>query len=188
MNAIKLLKNDHHTVDQLFKKYVATSALGRKEEIAQKIIEELSVHASIEERYVYKPASERSPTLAQQVLENVEEHDLVKTTLLHLEALLTLPGSADRREQKMDAVVKVLSELVRNHVEEEQDVFFPELQRVMSVAELEAIGLVLVQAKATAPRFPRLPHPISALARVVDRIVEFAREMLGTATGAMRGI
>ena len=88
----------------------------------------------------------------------------------------------------MDAVVNVLAELVRTHVQKEQDVFFPELHRVMSNAELEAIGLVLAQAKATAPRFPRLPHPLSAIARIVDRIVEFAREMLGTATGAMRGI
>jgi hemerythrin-like domain-containing protein len=188
MNAIKLLKNDHHTVDQLFKKYVATVALSKKEEIAQKIIEELSVHASIEERYVYKPASERSPTLARQVLESVEEHDLVKTTLLHLEGLLALPASADRREPRMDAVVNVLAELVRSHVQDEQEVFFPELQRVMSAAELEAIGLVLVQAKATAPRFPRLPHPISAIARLVDRAVELARDVLGTATQAMRGI
>ena len=88
----------------------------------------------------------------------------------------------------MDAVVNVLSELVRNHVQEEQEIFFPELQRVMSVAELEAIGLVLVQAKTTAPRFPRLPHPVSALARIVDRVVEYAREKLGTASGAIRGI
>jgi hemerythrin superfamily protein len=188
MNAIKLLKNDHHTVDVLFKKYVGTLAIDKKEEIAQKIIEELSVHASVEERYVYKPASERSPVLSKQVLENFEEHDLMKTTLLHLEGLVALPSSSANREQRMDAVVNVLSELVRSHVKDEEEVFFPELQRVMSTAELEAIGLVLVQAKATAPRFPRLPHPVSAFARVVDRLLEFAREKLGTAGGAMRGI
>ena len=188
MNAIKLLKADHHTVDQLFKKYVASGTIAKKEEFAQKLIEELSVHASIEERYVYKPASERTPVLGKQVLENTEEHDLIKITLLHLEGLLALPALAERREVKLDAVLNVLADLVRRHFEHEEQHFFPELQRVMSAAELEAIGLVLVQARTTAPRFPRLPHPVSAIARTIDRLIELAREMVGTATGALRGI
>ena len=188
MNAIKLLTNDHHTADQLFRKYVAATALERKEHLASKIIEELSVHASIEERYVYKPASERSPVLASMVLESLEEHDLMKATLLHLEGLVALPLSADKREQRMDAVLNVLAGVVRAHVQDEQDLFFPELERVMSTAELEALGLVLAQAKAMAPRFPRLPQPVSAFTRVVERLMDLARERLGNAGGVIRGV
>lgn len=188
MNALELLENDHHRVDQLFETYASTQVLAQKEELAQQLIEALSVHASVEDRCVYGPASERGPVLYAQVLQGHETHDLVKTTRLRLEGLLATPSAAAHREQKLDAVVKVLAAVVRHHVTEEEQAFVPELQRVMGDAELEAMGRRLVEATTTAPRFPPLPHPIGALAQRVDQLVELARDILGTATEALRGI
>lgn len=188
MNAIQVLRRDHQAVDHLFDTYAASSTIGLREELATKLIEELSVHASIEEEFVYKPASTRSPLIEKLVLEAVEEHALVKTSLLHLEGLVAAAKDEAQREEKLDAVVKVLRELVQLHVEQEHRDFFPELERVMSTAELDALGLVLEEARKTAPRFPRLPHPQSSLSRAVDDLVDAGRELLGTASDAFRRI
>ncbi|MEA3055434.1 MAG: hypothetical protein QOD30_866, partial [Actinomycetota bacterium] len=56
MNAITLLKTDHGNVDTLFKQF---ETLGRdgdpkdKRRVVDHIIEQLSVHASIEEQLLY---------------------------------------------------------------------------------------------------------------------------------------
>ena len=54
-DAITLLKDDHKTVERLFKQFekAGDSAFVEKRRIVDRIIEELSVHASIEEQYFY---------------------------------------------------------------------------------------------------------------------------------------
>jgi hypothetical protein len=48
-DAIALLKEDHRTVEELFAKFEKASGDNRKEQIAQEICLELSIHAKIEE-------------------------------------------------------------------------------------------------------------------------------------------
>ncbi|MDQ3991951.1 MAG: hemerythrin domain-containing protein, partial [Actinomycetota bacterium] len=60
MDAITLLKDDHRTVEELFKKYESTGtrALKSRRRIVDRIIEELSKHAAIEEQVFYPLARE----------------------------------------------------------------------------------------------------------------------------------
>ena len=53
MDAITLLRNDHKTVDQLFKRFekAGDRAYAEKRNIVDRIIEELSIHAAVEERF-----------------------------------------------------------------------------------------------------------------------------------------
>ena len=53
MDAIALLKNDHRTVEGLFKRFEKTSAKAAKEKIAKQVCLELMVHATIEEEVFY---------------------------------------------------------------------------------------------------------------------------------------
>ena len=55
MDAITLLKDDHKTVEQLFKRFekAGDQAYVEKREIVDRIIEELSMHAAIEEQLFY---------------------------------------------------------------------------------------------------------------------------------------
>src|SRR4051812_26398581 len=55
MDAITLLKSDHKTVEGLFKKFekAGPSAVKTKQQLVKKIIEELAVHAAIEEQVFY---------------------------------------------------------------------------------------------------------------------------------------
>jgi hemerythrin superfamily protein len=52
-DAITLLKDDHRTVEKLFKDFEGARGEGRKEKLARQICLELSVHASIEEEIFY---------------------------------------------------------------------------------------------------------------------------------------
>jgi hemerythrin superfamily protein len=78
-DAIVLLRNDHKTVEKLFKQFekLGDNALKTKRDVVDRIIEELSVHAAIEEQHFYPTIRKHSPDIADDVLEGLEEHHVV---------------------------------------------------------------------------------------------------------------
>lgn len=200
MDALTLLRSDHKTVESLFKRFekAGDKAYVAKREIVDRIIEELSVHAAIEEQVFYPTARSRVPKTENIALESLEEHHILKWVLSELEGL-------DPRDERFDAKVTVLIENVRHHVEEEQTEFFPLVRNAMGRAELEELGKALASAKKTAPTHPhpRSPDsppansPISAIAGVVDRVgdnlsgiaqggVAVARDVVARLTGSTK--
>ena len=173
MDAIALLRDDHKTVEQLFKRFekAGDRAYVEKRQIVDRIIEELSVHAAIEEQVFYPVARETVPGTEDVALESLEEHHIVKWLLSELVDL-------DPEHERFDAKVTVLMENVRHHVEEEQDEFFPKVRAQLSRTALADLGQALADAKKTAPTrpHPRMPDAppgnsvVGALAGVVDRV------------------
>jgi hemerythrin-like domain-containing protein len=150
LNAITVLKNDHKRVEQLFKKFekLSDGADSAKQALVKQIIEELSVHASIEEQVFY-PASRREVEETEDtVLESLEEHHIVKWTLSELDKMKP-------SDERYDAKVSVLIESVRHHVEEEEQELFPEVSKKLSRKELNQIGEDLEKARLTAPKRPQ---------------------------------
>ena len=110
-DAIALLKADHREVEALFEKFEKASGDGRKRDIAQRICMELTIHAQIEEEIFY-PACEGK--IEDDLLkEAYVEHDGAKVLIAEIEA-----GGPD--DEFYDAKVKVLSEQIEHHVEEEE--------------------------------------------------------------------
>ena len=110
-DAIALLKEDHRTVEELFAKYEKASGSDRKQELANQICLELTVHATIEEEIFY-PACEGK--VEEDLLsEAYVEHDGAKVLIGEI-----LSGSPD--DEYFDAKVKVLQEQIEHHVEEEE--------------------------------------------------------------------
>ena len=106
-----LLKQDHRTVEDLFAKFEKASGDGRKQSLAEEICLELSVHAQIEEEIFY-PACEGK--VDEDLLkESYVEHDGAKVLI----AEIMNGGPSD---EFYDAKVKVLSEEIQHHVEEEE--------------------------------------------------------------------
>ena len=150
MDAIVLLKNDHKTVEKLFKQFEKAGdddATGKRK-LVDEIIEELSVHAFIEEQVFYPAARLAVPETEDHVLESLEEHHIVKWVLEELRNL----GPEDER---FDAKVSVLMENVRHHVEEEEQEWFPEVRKELGRKRLQELGEQLEKTKASAPRTPR---------------------------------
>jgi hemerythrin-like domain-containing protein len=173
MDAITLLRDDHKTVEQLFKRFekAGDRAYVEKRQIVDRIIEELSVHASIEEQVFYPVARATVADTEDIALESLEEHHIVKWLLSELADL-------DPTAERFDAKVTVLIENVRHHVEEEQDDFFPKVREGLSRAELADLGQTMAEAKKSAPTHPHPRAPdtpsgnsvVGTLAGVIDRV------------------
>jgi hemerythrin superfamily protein len=111
-DAIALLKEDHRTVEELFKQFESAKGEGRKEKLARQICLELSVHSAIEEEIFY-PACEG--VVEEDLLkESFVEHDSAKLLIAEIEA-----GSGEG-DEFFDSKVKVLQEQIEHHVEEEE--------------------------------------------------------------------
>jgi hemerythrin superfamily protein len=188
MDAITLLKNDHRSVQRLFKRFEAagSGAAVEKREIVDRIIEELSIHAAIEEQVFYPVARATVPGTEDLALESLEEHHIVKWTLAELEAM-----PAD--DERFDAKVTVLIESVRHHVGEEEHDFFPKVRAELGRHALSDLGDALEHARKTAPTHP---HPRGAdtppanlvtgtAAGVVDRVGD---TMSGVAQGGVSAV
>jgi hemerythrin superfamily protein len=149
MDAIVLLKDDHKTVEKLFKEFeqAGEKAYKTKRKIADKVIEELTVHAWIEERVFYPAARDAVPQTKDHVLESVEEHHVVLWMLSELAGM-------DPADERFDAKMTVLIENVRHHVEEEEQEWFPQVRAALGRNRLTDLGEQLAAAKPTAPSDP----------------------------------
>jgi hemerythrin superfamily protein len=111
LDAVALLKADHRKVEELFSKYEGAKGAGQKQKLALEICTELTVHTKIEEEIFY-PACEGK--IEDDLLkEAYVEHDGAKVLIGEIEA-----GGPD--DEYYDAKVKVLSEQIEHHVEEEE--------------------------------------------------------------------
>lgn len=110
-DAIALLKEDHRKVEDLFEQFEKASGDGRKEKLALEICKELTIHTILEEEIFY-PALEGK--VEEDLLkESFVEHDAAKLLIAEIEA----GGPSD---EYYDSKVKVLSEEIEHHVEEEE--------------------------------------------------------------------
>jgi hemerythrin superfamily protein len=151
MDAISMLKDDHKTVEQLFKRFekAGVRAHVEKRDIVDRIIEALSMHAAIEEQLFYPVARATVPDTEDIALESLEEHHIVKWVLSELEGM-------DPENERFVAKATVLIENVRHHVEEEETEMFPQVRAALGRKRLGEIGDLMEQAKKTAPT---RPHP-----------------------------
>ena len=150
MDALTLLKNDHKTVEKLFKRFEKAEKSGGEDRkaIVDEVVRELSMHAAVEEQVFYPAVREGVEEAEDVVLEGLEEHHIVKWVLEELRNL----GPEDER---FDAKVSVLMENVRHHVEEEEQEWFPEVRKELGRKRLQELGEQLEKTKASAPRTPR---------------------------------
>ncbi len=188
MDAITLLRTDHKTVEALFKRFekAGDRAFVEKREIVDRIIEELSIHAAIEEQVFYPVARATVPATEDIALESLEEHHVVKLLLAEL-------ADMDPSQERFTPKVTVLIENVRHHVKEEETDFFPTVREALSRSELADIGATLSEAKKTAPTHPHPSLPddgaanavTGAIAGVVDRVGD---NLSGIAQGGVTAV
>lgn len=173
MDAITLLKDDHKSVEKLFKRYeeAGDRAFVEKRRVVDRIIEELSVHAAIEEQLFYPVTRATVPAVEDVALESIEEHHIVKWVLSELDSM-------DPEDERFHPKVTVLIENVRHHVKEEEDEYFPEVRSALGRKALNELGDAMVEARATAPTSPHPSSPdtppgnlvVGTAAGVVDRV------------------
>jgi hemerythrin superfamily protein len=121
-DACDLLDMDHKAVKKMFKEYEeltgsrARGAAQKRQELAQQICQELTVHAQVEEEIFY-PAI-REAIKDTDILDEAEvEHQSAKELIAQIQA--------GGEQEKIDAKVKVLGEYIDHHVKEERNEIFP---------------------------------------------------------------
>ena len=131
-DAIELLKADHEKVKDLFEKFEALSDRSKvnKKKIADQICLELTVHTQVEEEIFY-PAI-RGPLKDDDMMdEALVEHASAKDLIAQISEM-------DPGDELYDAKVKVLSEQIEHHVEEEEGEMFPKVRKAK--VDLAALG------------------------------------------------
>ncbi|AHE48501.1 Hemerythrin HHE cation binding domain protein [Aeromonas hydrophila 4AK4] len=137
-DAIALLRADHRTVSGLFAEYEKTRSNAKKRALVTEICRALTVHTQIEEEIFY-PAIKA--VLKDKLLlpEATVEHGGIKDLIAQIEGL-------EPDGEMYDAKVKVLSEYVEHHVEEEQSEMFPKVKA--SSLDLAKLGARMAARKA----------------------------------------
>lgn len=126
-DVIDLLKEDHQKVKDLFEEFEAldSSESREKRRVLKKIFAELAIHTQLEEELVY-PLVEHAQELVNEAR---EEHHVVDLIIAEIK-------KARSMNEKTDAKVKVLKEMVEHHIEEEETEMFQKLPS----EELQEIG------------------------------------------------
>ena len=139
-DAIALLKADHRLVEEWFEQFEKARTDGRKLELATDICEALKVHTTIEEEIFY-PAFLEATKDKDLHHEAQIEHDAAKKLIAEIEA-----SSPD--DEYYDSKVKVLSEMIKHHVKEEEQPggMFAEAKK--SDMDLDALGEQMAQRKS----------------------------------------
>lgn len=140
-DAIALLKQDHRTVEQLFKEFEGADD-DQLQAIAERVCQLLTVHAQIEEEILYPAAKETFDDEEQLDLVNEAnvEHQTAKDLIAKIEAMTP-------EDEAFKATVTVLSEYIKHHVKEEEGELFPALKK--TELDLKDIGTQLNDLKMT---------------------------------------
>lgn len=135
---IEMLKDDHEKVKGLFEDF--ESAEGKEQAaIAATAIMELEVHADLEEKLIY-PAMRKEIDEDAMMNEAVEEHHLVHVLIKELKKLKP-------NDEVFQAKFKVLGELVKHHIEEEEGEMFPKAQE--SEVNWDKLGTAVMKRRET---------------------------------------
>jgi hypothetical protein len=133
VDPVNLLKEQHREVEQLFRKVERTDDPESRRELMEQISEKLSLHMSIEEDIFYPAVREAKTKKAEEMVDEAyEEHHVVKLVLAEL-------PQVDPEDERFDAKMTVLSELIEHHVEEEEKEMF-KLAKKLGKEELAELG------------------------------------------------
>jgi Hemerythrin HHE cation binding domain len=182
MDAITMLRNDHRAVERLFKRYedAGPRAFVEKRTIVDRIIEELSVHAAVEEQVFYPVTRATVPAVERVALESLEEHHVVKWLLAELEDM-------DPEDERFDAKVMVLIESVRHHVGEEESDYFREVRSELGGKALGELGEALAKARDGSPTRPHPRSPDTPPGNMIGGAVGTIDRVVATLSGVVQG-
>jgi hemerythrin-like domain-containing protein len=137
-NAFDVLEHDHREVEEWLDEYDELERDDRrKADLAKKICLALKVHTQIEEEIFY-PAARDATKDNDLIDEAIVEHGTVKNLIKEVEDM-------EIGEELYDAKMRVLGEMVKRHIREEEEELFPELEAAKM--DVDAVGKELAIRK-----------------------------------------
>ena len=139
MDGLELLKQDHDTVNALFRQFEQGGNSQEFEMLFTQLYDALVLHTIIEEQVLY-PMLKTMPETASLAREAYNEHGQAKLTLTKI-------ASLDNTSTEWGQMMTTLMREITQHVQEEEGTIFPKLRQLMSEAQLRDLGDQLQQAK-----------------------------------------
>jgi hemerythrin-like domain-containing protein len=127
------LEKDHEEVQEILKKLQDTSAkaVKTKEDLFMKLKQELIPHMKGEEKHFY-PLLMKKKGGKDVGMEALEEHHVAEMTLKELDSL-------SKSAENWNAKIKVFAEIVKHHIEEEEEEVFEKAEDLLDNDELDKI-------------------------------------------------
>jgi hemerythrin superfamily protein len=145
MDALQLLREDHRRVKDLFRQFNEANDGSTRKAIIDEAVAELMIHAQLEEEIFY-PAMAREG-LTEIVNHSEAEHEAAETVMEELIGL-------DARGTQLQARFQVLTDLVTEHMTEEESKLFPRAAELGS-ERLDNLGDKLEQMRQQLMSQPR---------------------------------
>jgi hemerythrin-like domain-containing protein len=140
-NALDLLRREHKQLQSMLHRFEKTDGDDAQRELCEQIVSGLKTHTEIEEEVFY-PFLREATAREDLFQEATIEHGLVSDLL---EQLPKEPPGTPR----IKAMVQVLAEQVRRHVEEEEQAIFPQIEK--TGVDLKALGEALEECRNGRP-------------------------------------
>jgi hypothetical protein len=167
--ATKLLTQQHEEVKALFKKIEKSKSRAEKTKLFEELAANLVAHDAIE-REIFYPACKRAMGMTDMLGEALVEHGVVEFSVYQADQA----GKDD-----FDFKCKVLSEIVEHHVKEEEDEFFPKVEKALGKDKLQQLGVRMKerfeQAKSEDFRGPLAANLKQVLAGAIEPAKRSAR-------------
>jgi hemerythrin superfamily protein len=160
-DVVDVLTTDHSEFTALIAEIRSSADPAVRRDLADTVISELVRHAVAEEMYVYPAMRKHLPDGDKAVEHDTEEHKELERTMKALEAL---DASSPEFATKLDE----LSEILADHVQDEESEQFPELRRRIPREELVELAGKVETAKKLAPT---RPHPGAPNNQVFHKLV-----------------
>ncbi|MGC2035267.1 MAG: hemerythrin domain-containing protein [Thermoplasmata archaeon] len=135
-DAINIIKRDHDQLKELFEEFEKTEEPSKRRQIAKRAIEDLKIHAVIEEELFYPRV--RAKVGDDTMNEADEEHHVAKVLVAELDSM-------GPRASHFEAKFIVLAESVRHHMKEEETEMLPKARK--ADLDFEEIGREMLQRK-----------------------------------------
>lgn len=128
IDAVELLTKQHREVEDLFEQFekAGDNAKDKKKQLAEQICNALTMHTMIEEEIFYpatRAAGGEEEETEDMVDEAIVEHASAKDLIAQIREM-------SPEDDLYDAKVKVLSEMIDHHVEEEEKEMFPKTRKL----------------------------------------------------------
>jgi hemerythrin-like domain-containing protein len=149
VSIIDLLLFDHQYLKICIEVFVDVNAdKKRKFTLAKGFLDALQKHSMAEKKAVYAQL-ESHPQLHLNILEAGIEHGIIDQKVKTLKAKL---GRARSLKDEAEMELKVLAELLQNHLREEESEMFPKMKEVLDEATLFEIGANFMKARKLTPQ------------------------------------
>jgi iron-sulfur cluster repair protein YtfE (RIC family) len=146
MKATALLKKQHRQVEKLFMQCEKAEEPRQRRRLMDEIAEALKLHTRIEEEIFYPAVRRMGTAKAEEMVDEAfEEHHVVDLVLAEL-------PQVDPEDERFEAKLTVLSELVEHHVEEEEEEMFPMAEKKLGAERMKELGQRMEQMAGGAQR------------------------------------